>query len=38
MIIYFEIVYFPYLDGDAPRSPSYGVYILQLIHICKSIY
>ena len=23
----FKIVHFPYLDGDAPRSPSYGVYI-----------
>ena len=27
----FEIVNFPFLDGDAPRSPSYGVYISQLI-------
>ena len=25
----FEIVNFPFLDGDAPRSPSYGVYISQ---------
>ena len=23
----FKIVNFPYLDGDVPRSPSYGVYI-----------
>ena len=23
----FEIVYFPFLDGDVPRSPSYGVYL-----------
>ena len=23
----FEIVNFPFLDGDVPRSPSYGVYI-----------
>ena len=23
----FEIVNFPFLDGDAPRSTSYGVYI-----------
>ena len=23
----FEIVYFPFLDGDVPRSTSYGVYI-----------
>ena len=27
----FEIVNFPFLDGDVPRSPSYGVYITQLI-------
>ena len=26
----FEIVNFPFLDGDAPRSPSYGVYFSQL--------
>ena len=24
----FEIVDFPFLDGDVPRSTSYGVYIL----------
>ena len=23
----FQIVNFPFLDGDVPRSPSYGVYI-----------
>ena len=23
----FEIVNFPFLDGDVPRSPSYGLYI-----------
>ena len=23
----FDIVNFPFLDGDVPRSPSYGVYI-----------
>ena len=23
----FEVVNFPFLDGDVPRSPSYGVYI-----------
>ena len=28
----FEIVNFPFLDGDVPRSSSYGVYISQLIH------
>ena len=27
----FEIVNFPVLDGDVPRSMSYGVYISQLI-------
>ena len=27
----FEIVNFPFLDGDVPRFPSYGVYIFQLI-------
>ena len=27
----FEIVNFPFLDGDVPRSPSCGVYIPQLI-------
>ena len=27
----FEIVNFPFLDGDVPRSPSYGVYIVHLI-------
>ena len=27
----FEIVNFPFLDGDVPRSPSYGVYLSQLI-------
>ena len=30
----FEIVNFPLLDGDVPRSTSYGVYISQLILIC----
>ena len=27
----FEIVHFPFLDGDVLRSPSYGLYILQLV-------
>ena len=27
----FEIVNFPFLDGDVPSSTSYGVYISQLI-------
>ena len=31
----FEIVYFPFLDGDVPRSPSYGVYISQLIRFAR---
>ena len=36
----FEIVNFPFLDGDVPRSPSYGVHILQLIRfarVCSNI-
>ena len=36
----FEIVNFPFLDGDAPRSSSYGVYISQLIRfvrVCSNI-
>ena len=36
----FEIVNFPFLDGDVPCSPSYGVYILQLIRfarVCSNI-
>ena len=31
----FEIVNFPFLDGDSPRSPSYGVYISQLIRVAR---
>ena len=31
----FEIVNFPFLDGNVPRSPSYAVYILQLIRFAK---
>ena len=31
----FEIVYFPFLDGDVPRFPSYGVYLLQIIRFAK---
>ena len=27
----FEIVKFPFLDGNVPQSPSYGVYNLVLI-------
>ena len=31
----FEIVNFPFLDGNHPRSPSYGVYISQLIRFAR---
>ena len=31
----FEIVNFPFLDGDVPRSPSYGVYISQRIRFAR---
>ena len=31
----FEIVNFPFLDGDVLRSPSYGVYISQLIRFAR---
>ena len=31
----FEIVNFPFLDGDVPCSTSYGVYISQLIHLAR---
>ena len=36
----FEIVNFQFLDGDVPRSPSYGVYISQLIsfaRVCSNV-
>ena len=36
----FEIVNFPFLGGDVPCSPSYGVYISQLIRfarVCSNI-
>ena len=32
----FEIVSFPFLDGDVPRSTSYGVYISQLIRLARA--
>ena len=32
----FEIVNFPVLDGDVPRSTSYGVYISQLICFARA--
>ena len=31
----FEIINFSFLNGDAPRSPSYGVYISQLIRFAR---
>ena len=31
----FEIVNFPFLDGDVSRSPSYSVYIFQLIRFAR---
>ena len=31
----FEIVNFPFLDGDVPHSPSYGVYISQLVRFAR---
>ena len=32
---YFDIVNFPFLDGDVPSSTSYGVYISQLIRFAR---
>ena len=31
----FEIVDFPFLDGDVPWHPSYGVHISQLIRFAR---
>ena len=31
----FVIVNFPFLDGNVPRSTSYGVYISQLIRFAR---
>ena len=36
----FPIVNFPFLDGDVPLAPSYGVYISQLVRfarVCSSV-
>ena len=33
----FEIVNFPFLDGDVPRSSSYGVYISQLFVLLEHL-
>ena len=35
IIFNFEIVNYPFLDGDVPRSPCYGVYISQLIRFAR---
>ena len=32
----YEIVNFPFLDGDVPRYTSYGVYISQLIRFARA--
>ena len=32
----FKIVNFPFLDGDVPRSTSYGVFISQLIRFARA--
>ena len=32
----FDIVNFPFLDGDVPRGTSYGVYISQLIRFARA--
>ena len=32
----FDMVYFPFLDGDVPRRTSYGVYISQLIRFARA--
>ena len=34
-LIYFDIVNFPFLDGDVSRSTLYGVYISQLIRFTR---
>ena len=36
----FPIVNFPFLDGDVPLAPSYGVYISQLVRydrVCSDV-
>ena len=35
-VLEFEIVNFPFLDGDVPRSTSYGIYISKLIHFARA--
>ena len=31
----FPIINFPWLSGDVPRLPSYGIYILQLVRFAR---
>ena len=33
----FDIVNFPFLDGDVPRRASYGVYISQIIRFARKV-
>ena len=33
---HFDIVNFPFLDGDVPRRTSYGVYISQVIRFVRA--
>ena len=35
----FEIVNFPFLDGDVPRSPSYGVFsrLIRFAKVCSNV-
>ena len=35
LILIYIVVNFPFLDGDVPRRPSYGVYIFQLIRFAR---
>ena len=35
MTLIFDIVNFTFLDGDVPRSTSYGVYIPELIRFAR---
>jgi len=32
----FEIVNFPFLDGNIPKGPSYGIYISQLVRYARA--
>ena len=34
----FDIVNFPFLDGDVPRSTSYGVYVAPYCSCCLCLY